>query len=372
MIPIGRGQRELILGDRNTGKTTIAVDTFINHAGIDERAEHKLYCIYVAIGIRRISLKRVLDVLKATNSYDHTTIVAATASDPVSMQYMAAYVGCAIGEFYRDNQNHALVVYDDLSKHAVAYRQISLLLRRSPGRDAYPGDIFYIHSRLLERAAKLSDDFGGGSLSAFPVIETQAEDLSAFIATNVISITDGQIFLEARMFRLGQRPAINIGLSVSRIGSHAQTKIMKEIAGPLKLELAQYRTFEVFKSLGSEIDPYIVSIILRGERLIEILNQDENDPLCLEHQLLLIYAVRNRYLNALDLEQVDVFKDAISILFNLQREGLKAPQPSIPAVFQKIFNMDKKNRDYALDEFLTELVAYILEEFPATENKSKN
>lgn len=371
MIPIGRGQRELIVGDRNTGKTTVAVDTIINHAHIDPRAEHKLYCIYVAIGIRRINLKRVFETLKQNDSYDHTTIVSATASDPVSMQYMAAYVGCAIGEFFRDNQNHALVVYDDLSKHAVAYRQMSLLLRRAPGRDAYPGDIFYLHSRLLERAAKLKEYYGGGSLSAYPVIETQAEDLSAFVATNVISITDGQIYLDRRMFQLGFRPAVNVGLSVSRIGSHAMSKSMKEIAGSLKLDLAQYRQFEIFKSM-SDVDPYITSIVARGERIVEILIQSPGQPFLREHQLILVYAARRRYLNVLEIEQVRIFKTAISLLFNLRKNGLKAPKPSVPALFQKIFEMeDKETRDYILQEFLNNLISAIQEEFPV-EVKSEN
>jgi F-type H+-transporting ATPase subunit alpha len=352
MIPVGRGQRELIIGDRNTGKTTIAVDTIINHAGLADNLVRKLYCIYVAVGIRRIALRRVLNELLATNSYDHTTLLSATASDPASMQYIAPYVGCAMGEFFRDNQRHALVIYDDLSKHAVAYRQMSLLLRRPPGREAYPGDIFYLHSRLLERAAKLKYKYGGGSLSAFPVIETQSDDVSAYIPTNVISITDGQIYLEAKMFRLGVRPAVNVGLSVSRIGSNAQTKLMKFVTNRLKLNLSTYRTFELFKSLGSDIDEYITAILCTGERIIEILIQPSNSPMCQEQQAVLIYAVQKGYLNLLELDDVDIFKSIVSALFKPTSVGIRKPfNPSVAAIFQKIFKLKNKLRANVLFRF---------------------
>jgi len=311
-ISIGRGQRELIIGDRQTGKTTIAIDTIINHRNIDNDDSEKLYCIYVAIGQRLSSVANIVEQLKSLNAFDYVTIVSATAAEPASLQYLAPYTGCTMGEYFRDNQTHSLVVYDDLSKHAVAYRQISLLLRRPPGREAYPGDVFYLHSRLLERAAKLNEDFVAGSLTALPIIETQAGDLTAYIPTNVISITDGQIFLERELFYKGIRPAINIGLSVSRVGSAAQNALMKEFVGSLKLELAQYREVEIFASFGSEIDETTQQIIKRGARLVELLKQPPYRPMSLEQQLFLLFAGRNGFLDSLSIEQVDDFKEIIA------------------------------------------------------------
>jgi len=311
-ISIGRGQRELIIGDRQTGKTTIAMDAIINHRGLQADDITKLYCIYAGVGQRMSFITSFVEKLKALNAFDFVTVVSATAADPASLQYLAPYTACAMGEYFRDNQMHALVVYDDLSKQAVAYRQISLLLRRPPGREAYPGDVFYLHSRLLERAAKLSEDYGAGSLTALPVIETQAGDLTAYIPTNVISITDGQIFLERELFHKGIRPAINIGLSVSRVGSAAQNPLMKEFVGSLKLELAQYREVEIFASFGSEIDVTTQQTITRGARLVELLKQAPNKPLSLDHQLVLLFAGRNGFLDQLTIEQVDEFKEFIN------------------------------------------------------------
>src|SRR5580700_2273458 len=298
MVPIGRGQRELIIGDRQTGKTAFAVDTIIN------QKDSGIKCIYVAIGQKQSSIANVVRKLEEHGAMAHTIIVAASASTPAAMQYLAPYGGCAMGEYFMDNGEDALIVYDDLSKQAVAYRQISLLLRRPPGREAYPGDVFYLHSRLLERAAKLNEDFGAGSLTALPVIETQAGDLTAYIPTNVISITDGQIFLEKELFYKGIRPAINIGLSVSRVGSAAQNPLMKEFVGSLKLELAQYREMEIFASFGSEIDVTTQQIIKRGARLVELLKQAPYKPLSFELQLTLLFAGRNGYLDVLTLPQV--------------------------------------------------------------------
>lgn len=280
MIPIGRGQRELIIGDRQTGKTTIAVDAIMNHASENEEASRKLYCFYVAVGQKCSTVAQIVEKLRNyEDAMSYTTVVAATAADAASLQFLAPYSGCTMGEFFRDNQAHALIIYDDLSKHAVAYRQMSLLLRRPPSREAFPGDVFYLHSRLLERAAKLNENFGSGSLTALPVIETQAGDVSAYIPTNVISITDGQIFLESELFYKGVRPAINVGLSVSRVGSAAQPKSMKALAGSLKLELAQYREVEAFASFGSELDETTQHTLNRGVRLIELLNQPPHEPL---------------------------------------------------------------------------------------------
>lgn len=317
-ISIGRGQRELIIGDRQTGKTTIAIDTIINHRNLSEDNQEKLYCVYVAIGQRLSSVVNLVEQLKLQNAFDYVTVVSATAAEPASLQYLAPYTGCTMGEFFRDNQSSALVVYDDLSKHAVAYRQVSLLLRRPPGREAYPGDVFYLHSRLLERAAKLNEDFGAGSLTALPIIETQAGDLTAYIPTNVISITDGQIFLERELFYKGIRPAINIGLSVSRVGSAAQNPLMKEFVGSLKLELAQYREVEIFASFGSEIDATTQQIIKRGVRLVELLKQAPYKPLPLELQLTLLFAGRNGYLDSLSLPQVEEFKEVVMDLFSVE------------------------------------------------------
>jgi len=291
MIPIGRGQRELIIGDRGTGKTTIAIDAIINQRDTD------VYCIYVAIGQKRSSVARVVDTLEKFGAMEYTTVVAATASEPAPLQYIAPYAGCSMGEYFRDTKRHALVIYDDLSKHAVAYRQLSLLLRRPPGREAYPGDIFYLHSRLLERAAKLNDELGGGSLTALPIIETQAGDVSAYIPTNVISITDGQIYLEPELFYSGIRPAINVGLSVSRVGGNAQNKAMKKIAGSLRLDLAQYRELAAFAKFGSDLDKATQAQLARGSRMVEILKQGQYAPLPVEKQIVLIYAGTNGFVD---------------------------------------------------------------------------
>jgi len=352
-ISVGRGQRELIIGDRQTGKTTIAIDTIINHRNIEKDDAQKLYCVYVAIGQRLSSVVNIVEQLKSLGSFDYVTIVSSTAAEPASLQYLAPYTACTVGEYYRDNQLHALVVYDDLSKHAVAYRQISLLLRRPPGREAYPGDVFYLHSRLLERAAKLNEDYGSGSLTALPIIETQAGDLTAYIPTNVISITDGQIFLERELFYKGIRPAINIGLSVSRVGSAAQNPLMKEFVGSLKLELAQYREVEIFASFGSEIDATTQQTIRRGSRLVELLKQAPFKPLRLEQQLTLLFAGRNGYLDSLTLTQVDEFKEMISDLFG-EEEQISA--------MENLYEMeDEITRDLVLDGIIKELIKSITE-----------
>jgi len=291
MIPIGRGQRELILGDRQIGKTAIAVDTIIN------QREEDVYCIYVAIGQKQSTVAQVVDKLKEHGAMEYTTVVAANASDPAPFQFIAPYAGCALGEFFRDSGRHALIIYDDLTKHAWAYRQLSLLLRRPPGREAYPGDVFYLHSRLLERAAKMRDEDGGGSLTALPIIETQAGDVSAYIPTNVISITDGQIYLESDLFYSGVRPAINVGLSVSRVGGSAQVKAMKKVAGTLRLELAQYREVEAFSQFASDLDKATQAQLARGSRLVEALKQGQYEPLAVEKQILIIFAVTNGYVD---------------------------------------------------------------------------
>ena len=291
MIPIGRGQRELIIGDRGTGKTVIAIDTIINQKGND------VYCIYVAIGQKRSSVARTVDLLTAYGAMEYTTVVAATASDTAPLQYLAPFAGCSMGEYFRDTKRHALIVYDDLSKHAVAYRQLSLLLRRPPAREAYPGDIFYLHSRLLERAAKWDDAHGAGSLTALPIIETQAGDVSAYIPTNVISITDGQIYLEPELFYSGVRPAINVGLSVSRVGGNAQIKAMKQVAGRLRLELAQYREMAAFAKFGSDLDKATQALLARGSRLTELLKQGQYVPIPVEKQVVLLYAAANGYID---------------------------------------------------------------------------
>jgi F-type H+-transporting ATPase subunit alpha len=293
MIPIGRGQRELIIGDRQTGKTALIIDTIINQKGGD------VFCIYVAIGQKRSTVAQVVERLTRAGAMDYTTVVAATASEAAPLQFIAPYAGCAMGEYFRDSGRHALVVYDDLSKHAVAYRQLSLLLRRPPGREAYPGDVFYLHSRLLERAAKMSNEQGGGSLTALPVIETQAGDVSAYIPTNVISITDGQIFLETDLFYSGVRPAVNVGISVSRVGGSAQIKAMKQVAGSLRLDLAQYREMAAFAQFGSDLDVATQRMLARGTRLVEILKQGQYQPLPVERQILIIYAGTNGFVDHL-------------------------------------------------------------------------
>jgi len=313
LVPIGRGQRELIIGDRQTGKTAVAIDTFINqktvNLGNDE--SKKLYCIYVAIGQKRSTVAQIVKTLEDAGALQYSIIVAATASEPAPLQFLAPYTACAMGEFFRDNGMHALIVYDDLSKQAVAYRQMSLLLRRPPGREAYPGDVFYLHSRLLERAAKMNDKQGGGSLTALPVIETQAGDVSAYIPTNVISITDGQIFLETGLFYKGVRPAINVGLSVSRVGSAAQIKAMKQVAGSIKLELAQFREMEAFSQFASDLDPATQRLLNRGRRLTELLKQPQYAPLAVEEQVCVIYAGVKGYLDKVKAEDVSKYEQGL-------------------------------------------------------------
>ena len=316
MTPIGRGQRELIIGDRQTGKTAIAIDTIINQKGKD------VFCIYVAIGQKLSTVARVVDKLKAHGAMEYTTVVSANASDPAPLQFLAPYSGVAMGEYFRDSKRHALIIYDDLSKHAVAYRQLSLLLRRPPGREAYPGDIFYLHSRLLERAAKLSDKHGSGSLTALPIIETQAGDVTAYIPTNVISITDGQIYLEPDLFYSGIRPAINVGLSVSRVGGNAQIKAMKQIAGTLRLELAQFRELAAFSQFGAELDPAPKKQLHRGERLVEILKQGQYKPMDVTVQVLQIYAATNGWLDEYTLEKVRPYLAELELFFNSKHSGV--------------------------------------------------
>lgn len=311
LFPIGRGQRELIIGDRQTGKTALALDTILNQkkAFFEGEPSEKLYCIYVSIGQKRSTVAQIRKILTDYGALPYTTIIAATASDPAPLQFLAPYVGATLGEYFRDNGMHALIVYDDLSKHAVAYRQMSLLLRRPPGREAYPGDVFYLHSRLLERAAKLSDVLGGGSLTALPIIETQAGDVSAYIPTNVISITDGQIFLESSLFYKGIRPAINVGLSVSRVGSSAQIKAMRQVAGKIKLELAQYQEVAAFSQFASDLDVASQKLLHRGERLTDLLKQPQYTPFSVEDQVLVLFAGTRGYLDALPLGHVQRFQD---------------------------------------------------------------
>ena len=341
MIPIGRGQRELIIGDRGTGKTALAVDAIINQKGSG------VYCFYVAIGQKRSTVARVVDVLRKNEAMEYTTVVAATASEPAPMQYIAPYAGCAMGEYFRDSGRHALCIYDDLSKHAQAYRQISLLLRRPPGREAYPGDIFYLHSRLLERAAKMRDDLGGGSLTALPIIETQAGDVSAYIPTNVISITDGQIYLESELFYSGVRPAINVGLSVSRVGGNAQIKAMKQVAGSLRLDLAQYREMAAFAQFGSDLDKATQDQLARGSRLVEILKQPQYRPLPVEKQILIIFAGTNGFL--------DMYPE--SVLARYEKELFEFVDKEYPAVLADI------RQKRTIDAELEKKVKDLLEEF---------
>src|SRR6201997_5352406 len=324
LIPIGRGQRELIIGDRQTGKTAVAIDTIINqkaiNAGTDESA--KLYCIYVAIGQKRSTVAQIVKTLEEHGALDYTIVVSATASEPAPLQFLAPFAGCAMGEWFRDNGMHALIIYDDLSKQAVAYRQMSLLLRRPPGREAYPGDVFYLHSRLLERAAKLNDANGGGSLTALPIIETQANDVSAYIPTNVISITDGQIYLETDLFYQGIRPAINVGLSVSRVGGSAQIKAMRQIAGTLRLDLAQYRELAAFAQFGSDLDKASQAQLNRGKRLVEILKQPQYSPLPVEKQVALIFAGTKGLLDDLAVEDIRAFEAALYRFLDDSRPGI--------------------------------------------------
>jgi F-type H+-transporting ATPase subunit alpha len=316
MIPVGRGQRELIIGDRQTGKTAIALDTIINQKGGD------MICIYVAIGQKRSTVAQVVKTLEDNGAMEYSIVVAATASDPAPMQYLAPFAGCAIGEYFRDRSGHVLCIYDDLSKHAAAYREISLLLRRPPGREAYPGDVFYLHSRLLERAAKLNDAKGGGSLTALPFIETQAGDVSAYIPTNVISITDGQIFLEADLFNSNVRPAVNVGISVSRVGGAAQIKAMRQVAGSLRLDLAQYRALAAFAQFGSDLDKASQQQLTRGSRLTELLKQGQFQPMPVEKQVLSIFAGVNGFLDDLTIEQVRPFEAALQTYVDNAHQNL--------------------------------------------------
>ncbi|MGN6374926.1 MAG: F0F1 ATP synthase subunit alpha [Sphingomonas sp.] len=313
LVPVGRGQRELIIGDRQTGKTAVAIDAFINqkHVNAGDDESKKLYCIYVAVGQKRSTVAQIVRQLEENGAMEYSIVVAATASEPAPLQFLAPYTGCTMGEFFRDNGMHAVIVYDDLSKQAVAYRQMSLLLRRPPGREAYPGDVFYLHSRLLERAAKMSDENGAGSLTALPIIETQAGDVSAYIPTNVISITDGQIFLETDLFFAGIRPAINVGLSVSRVGSAAQTKAMKKVSGSIKLELAQYREMAAFAQFGSDLDAATQKLLNRGARLTELLKQPQFNPMPFEEQTVSIFAGTSGYLDTVPVERVTSFEAAM-------------------------------------------------------------
>ncbi|MBV9183950.1 MAG: F0F1 ATP synthase subunit alpha [Acidobacteria bacterium] len=347
MIPIGRGQRELIIGDRQTGKTAIALDSIINNKGGD------LICIYCAIGQKRSSIAQVVKTLSDYGAMDYTVVVAASASEPAPMQYIAPYAACAMGEFFRDTKRHALVIYDDLSKHAASYREISLLLRRPPGREAYPGDVFYLHSRLLERAAKLSNEKGGGSLTALPIIETQAGDVSAYIPTNVISITDGQIYLETDLFNQGVRPAVNVGLSVSRVGGSAQIKAMRQVAGSLKLELAQYRELAAFAQFGSDLDKATQAQLNRGQRLVEVLKQRQYSPLPFSKQILIIFAGTSGVLDDLPVEQVREFEEELY-------RYIEATNASLPGMM-----MEKKTLDDAIKAEMSKLIRECKEAFVA-------
>jgi F-type H+-transporting ATPase subunit alpha len=326
LVPIGRGQRELIIGDRQTGKTAVAIDTFINQKSINAQGDEskKLYCIYVAVGQKRSTVAQIVKTLEDAGAMEYSIVVAATASEPAPLQFLAPYAGCTMGEYFRDNGMHALIVYDDLSKQAVAYRQMSLLLRRPPGREAYPGDVFYLHSRLLERAAKMNDALGAGSLTALPVIETQAGDVSAYIPTNVISITDGQIFLETELFYQGIRPAINVGISVSRVGSAAQIKAMKQVAGSIKLELAQYREMAAFAQFASDLDASTQKLLNRGARLTELLKQPQFKPMAIEEQVVAIYAGVRGYLDAIQTARINDFEQKMLDELRASNDGILA------------------------------------------------
>ena len=353
LVPVGRGQRELIIGDRQTGKTAVAIDTILNQKSVNKsnNEKDKLYCIYVAIGQKRSTVAQIVKTLEDNGAMEYTIVVSATASEPAPLQFLSAYTGCTMGEFFRDNGMHALIVYDDLSKQAVAYRQMSLLLRRPPGREAYPGDVFYIHSRLLERAAKMSDEHGGGSLTALPIIETQAGDLSAYIPTNVISITDGQIFLETNLFFAGIRPAINVGLSVSRVGSAAQTKAMKKIAGPVKLELAQYREMAAFAQFASDLDASTKQLLDRGARLVEILKQGQYSPLTVSEQVVSIYAGVRGYLD----------KVAVNDVVRFETEVLNEMRSSHTDLLDAIANEKELSKDN--DDKLKSILDNLVEKF---------
>ncbi|AEA80962.1 ATP synthase alpha chain [Candidatus Pelagibacter sp. IMCC9063] len=338
LIPIGRGQRELIIGDRQTGKTAIAIDTIINQKEINKSDDEskKLYCIYVAIGQKRSTVAQIVKTLEESGALEYTIVVAATASDPAPLQFLAPYIGCTMGEYFRDNGMHGLIVYDDLSKQAVAYRQMSLLLRRPPGREAFPGDVFYLHSRLLERAAKLSEDQGGGSLTALPIIETQASDVSAYIPTNVISITDGQIFLETELFFKGVRPAVNVGISVSRVGSSAQIKAMKQVAGSIKLELAQYREMAAFAQFGSDLDASTQQLLNRGAKLTELLKQGQYSPLKVEEQVISIFCGVRGYLDNIETSRIKDFESGLL-------SQIKSDSPDILENINKTGKLDESN-----------------------------
>jgi len=355
LIPIGRGQRELIIGDRQTGKTAIAIDTIINQKEINKSGEekNKLYCIYVAIGQKRSTVAQIVKTLEDAGAMEYTTIVSATASDPAPLQFLAPYTGCTMGEYFRDKGMHALIIYDDLSKHAVAYRQMSLLLRRPPGREAYPGDVFYLHSRLLERAAKLNENKGGGSLTALPIIETQAGDISAYIPTNVISITDGQIFLETELFNQGIRPAVNVGLSVSRVGSAAQTKAMKKVAGSIKLELAQYREMAAFAQFGSDLDATTQKLLNRGSKLTELLKQDQYSPMTVAQQVIAVFSGVRGFLDKVELSKIK----------NLEKQVYEEIKSSSPEIIDSINNTGK------LDEEIEKKLTSIIEQFQKKGNK---
>ena len=352
LVPIGRGQRELIIGDRQIGKTAIAIDTFINQKETNDAAgkddSKKLFCIYVAVGQKRSSVAQIVKTLEEYGAMEYSIVVASTASESAPMQFLAPYTAAAMGEYFRDNGMHAVVVYDDLSKQAVAYRQMSLLLRRPPGREAFPGDVFYLHSRLLERAAKVNDKLGSGSLTALPIIETQAGDLSAFIPTNVISITDGQIFLESELFYRGIRPAVNVGLSVSRVGSAAQTKAMKKVAGSIKLELAQYREMAAFAQFASDMDASTQQLLARGSRLVELLKQPQYSPLPMEEQVVSIYAGVNGYLDAIDVNKISRFEND---LMNLIKRSYKDILKSIRDE-QSLSDKTEEKFKKAIEEFM--------------------
>ena len=352
LIPIGRGQRELIIGDRQTGKTAVAIDTIINQKEINKSSDekNKLYCIYVAIGQKRSTVAQIVKSLEDAGAMEYTTIVSATASDPAPLQFLAPYTGCTMGEFFRDNGMHALIIYDDLSKQAVAYRQMSLLLRRPPGREAYPGDVFYLHSRLLERAAKLNDDQGGGSLTALPIIETQAGDVSAYIPTNVISITDGQIFLETELFNQGIRPAVNVGLSVSRVGSAAQTKAMKKVAGSIKLELAQYREMAAFAQFGSDLDASTQKLLNRGSKLTELLKQDQYTPMPVAQQVIAVFSGVRGFLDDVELNNIK----------NTEKQIYEKIKNSNPEIIDSINNTGKLEEE--IEKKLTTLIEKFKEE----------
>ena len=355
LIPIGRGQRELIIGDRQTGKTAVAIDTIINQKEINQGGDEKkkLYCIYVAIGQKQSTVAQIVKSLEDAGAMEYTIIVSATASDPAPLQFLAPYTGCTMGEYFRDNGMHALIIYDDLSKQAVAYRQMSLLLRRPPGREAYPGDVFYLHSRLLERAAKLNDDNGGGSLTALPIIETQAGDVSAYIPTNVISITDGQIFLETELFNQGIRPAVNVGLSVSRVGSAAQTKAMKKVAGSIKLELAQYREMAAFAQFGSDLDVTTQKLLNRGSKLTELLKQDQYSPMTVAQQVIAVFSGVRGFLDKMELSEIKSFEKQVY-------EEIKSSNQEI---------IDSINNTGKLEEKIEKKLTLIIEQFQKKGNK---